>query len=91
MKGSSLKRNALNKRTVLTKRFINKMKFSITLKDNEIRTMLKVKPELICMRLDQRMKLIKTLDNDSKFLAKLGLMDYSLLLIIEELPVNGKT
>lgn len=58
LKGSIQNRDALNKRKVLNRKAIAKLNFSVTLKDNEIRKILKVKPELINLRLKQRMKVV---------------------------------
>jgi len=54
------------------------------LKDNDLRSMLSYFPNLVNLKFDDRMKIVKRLQSDADFLERLKLMDYSLLLAIEE-------
>lgn len=71
---------------MLTKKVLNKLSSRKTLKDLELRKVLLAFPEFINLKLDVRMELIKALERDTMFLKSQGIMDYSLLLVIEKLP-----
>jgi thiamine pyrophosphokinase len=56
------------------------------MKDLDLTRLIYKKPMLINMNYSDRYNLIETLKADSSFLCQRNIMDYSLLLIIEEKP-----
>lgn len=78
-------RNSLPVESRITKRTIAKHA-SMTFKDQDLLKILRQYPELLNLKLEDRMQLIRQLERDSKFLAMHNIMDYSLLLAIEEKP-----
>lgn len=91
LKGSMVHRNTFKENKIFTKSKIECLSSSLTLKDNELRKIVQLQPDLLNLKLDDRMTIIKTLEHDSKFLMEHGMIDYSLLLIIEELSSMKKS
>ena len=60
------------------------LKPTTTLKDINIKQMLKKEPDLVAFEHLDSIRLMRTLKKDVEFLRSMGIMDYSLLLGIEE-------
>lgn len=81
-------RNSYPSRKVFTKKAIEKLDPGVTLKDNELRKIVMSCPDIINLSLGTRMDMVRQLERDTKFLESQGLMDYSLLLVVEETVQN---
>lgn len=84
LKGSLVNRLAIPPTTKREWKLLAKV---TVLKDQDLRDLLHIQPDIINLKLDDRMKIVRTLANDSTFLMKHGLMDYSLLLAIEKVDL----
>lgn len=88
LKGSKHHRYTMKKKKLIRRDDLQKITTSITLKDIELIKILRTYPDILNLTLDDRMKLIKQLEKDSMFLRSQNIMDYSLLLAIEESGLN---
>ena len=76
LKGSTYSRKVLKSR--------QKYDFKTTLKDLDLVQLLEKKPGMLNFQPRAAQRFLQSLENDSTFLSSLGIMDYSLLLIVEE-------
>ena len=89
LKGSRIKRRALPKKF---EKFTSKQQKALVeqiMKDEDLTKFTrKMKPNLINITLTDRRKIIQSARNDVDFLESQGIMDYSLLLAVEEKHVH---
>ena len=85
LKGSKIGRQVLENST-------NKVKFkSLTLKDQDLLYLLKqFDSQLLCINQCDRRKIIQAIKADTQFLASKNIMDYSLLLAVEDISQKAQ-
>ena len=82
IKGSKLNRSELPK--TVTKGQLRTLTEERVLKDNDLKELISVYPNMINLSFADRMAVVQRLQSDADFLESQGIMDYSLLIAIEE-------